>query len=104
MKRDLSPDEARDQHIATLTEKHFQIKRAALANGDVATTSDVTQALSIAISDELWDGLVQLSVIDPAAAGGALQKMVEHQLRLEAEVAAIVEVEQLEKARRRGEA
>lgn len=99
MKRDLSPDEAFDEKVGELTEKHFQVKRALLANGDKATTSDVTQALSIAMSETLWDGLVQLSVLDPLSTGHALREIVERQLRLEAEVAAIKEAEQLARER-----
>jgi hypothetical protein len=99
MKRDLSIEEARDEKIAELTEKHLEARRALLSNGDENLTSTVCEALWVELTDQLWQGMVQICVTEPATAGVALAMIVGKVLRADAEVEALRDVEQMEKGR-----
>ena len=103
MARDISHEEARDEKIAELTEKHLAARRALLAGGDEQLTSGVLEALSVELTDALFKGIVQLCITEPAVAGTALAMIVGKVLRADAEHDALREVEQMEQRRQKSQ-
>lgn len=99
MARDISPEEARDEQVDELTNKHYYALRAKLQGHDRDTVLAVANAVAVALTDEVLNGLVVLATFGTAAAGAKIAALVEKALLAEAEVAALREVDQLERQR-----
>jgi hypothetical protein len=100
MKRDLSPEESRDELIGTLTDKHFVQRLGSLIRGNQDTVRSVDNDLSHKLcDDEVMGRLIMLAVTDARQAGAMLNDLIEQVVRDAAECDAIREVEQMERER-----
>jgi hypothetical protein len=101
MKRDiLSADEARDQKIAQLTNKHFAARLGALVTGNQDAIRTVDDALSHKFCDaDTMGQLIVLAVTDNRQAGAMLAKLIGEVVSSAAEYDAIRDVEQMERER-----
>jgi hypothetical protein len=100
MKRDLTPDEMRDEQIKARTERHFTAALARLCSGDQQLVASVVEAWSHKLVEgETMERLTVLAVTDKHQAGAALADLIHDVLRDMAEVEATKEVEQIERER-----
>jgi hypothetical protein len=103
MKRDLSLEEERDALVADLTEKHRKTLRAKLLACEGETILDVAGRVAVDLTDDVLNQLVVVAAMNPAEAGAKLAAMVSNALLAGAEIAALREVEQLEKQRKQSQ-
>lgn len=99
MARDISLEEARDEQIAKLAEKHYLSRMTLLRMGDQVIAAGVGALVSAEFSDQLMDQLVVLAASDERQAGAMFADLVKKAMRADAEVDAVRDVEQLEKDR-----
>lgn len=97
MPRDLSPEEEREYELSELEVKHLQRLQGQLQAGN----ADVASAIGEAISGHMTDDILneQLAYAVSGAASPRFRKLVEQALKDAAEVAALKELEQLERQR-----
>jgi hypothetical protein len=100
MKREITPEEMRDEQIAARTEKRFTAALARLCSGDQQTVASVVDQLSHKLVEgETMERLTVLAVTDKHQVGAVLEQLVHKVLRDAAEVEATKEVEQIERER-----
>jgi NADPH-dependent curcumin reductase CurA len=96
MARDISPEEARDEKVADLTDHHYEQLRKKLQGADPDTVNAIAGAVAIELTDEVLNDLVRQSTFGALSVGDRIAKFVNKALLAAAEVAALREVEQLE--------
>jgi hypothetical protein len=101
MPRDISPEEARAEKLDELTAEHYVRLHRKLQGGN----ADLAHTIDDAISHQMDSAFWRAAVFDAVGPDGALvvgrriKKLVEQALLAEAEVAALREIEQLERQR-----
>lgn len=97
MKRNLTPEEARDQHIADLTEQRLAAWREKLLAKDPRAESDLQNV----ILDRLSADDAKALFVKAATSGSTIhfEQLVARYMADQCEIEAIKEVEQLEKQR-----
>jgi hypothetical protein len=102
MARDISLEEARDEAVYELTAKHYEVLRRKLQGGDADIADMIDDVISHQMNRAFWRE-VFIDAADSTAdslIGSRFRKLVEKALKTQAEVAAIKEVEQLERQRK----
>lgn len=105
MKRDLSPEELRDEQIDKLASECNARLRGQLVAGNRDVASAIGEAISVHMTDEIQDEQIAYAVMpNGGRASPRFQKLVEKALADMAEVEAIKEVERMEKDRKQQDA
>jgi DNA-binding PadR family transcriptional regulator len=97
MPRDISPEEARDEKVAELTDKHFETLRRKLQGRDPVTVSAIAGAVAVELTDEVLNEIVVMTTHGTLWVGDQIKKLADKALLAQAEVEALREVEQLER-------
>jgi hypothetical protein len=100
MPRDISPEEARDEKVAELTDKHFETLRRKLQGRDPVTVSAIAGAVAVELTDEVLNEIVVMTTHGTLSVGDQIKKLTDKALLAQAEVEALREVEQLERERK----
>lgn len=103
MARDISPDEARDEQLAELTDKHYEALRTKLQGGDPDTMASIGDALAVELTDEVVNEMARQSTFGALLVGDQIKRLVDKALLARAEVAALREVKQLEQQREKSQ-
>lgn len=99
MKRDLSPEEARDAEIATRTEQRCAAWTAKLQAKDARAMSDLQNVILDRLSADEAKELFAKAAIEQSSADDRLASLVRRYMYDECETDAIKEVEQIERGR-----